>query len=143
MTRIIFRYDQEDRPRAEVEIQNGSHKFNTLPIIDSGADMTIIPKDVGETIHFNPPTRKELKKLEEMKKRKECLTGLSGVPIDHVTRNIRMQIGDYNFSLNVGWLFNKNCHVLLGRDVFEKFDVLFKQNPSKKIIFESNREVYK
>jgi len=32
--------------------------------------------------------------------------------------------------------------VLLGRDVFELFDVLFKQNPHRRVYFDSDREIF-
>lgn len=144
MTKAIFLYGQDDRPYASVTLQNGSIKLPVLPLIDSGADMTILPKDVGEALKLYPPTKKELKELEEMKKKGEGLKGLSGNPIDCVKRNIRIEIGDYNFSICVGWLFNKQCQILLGREeIFERFDILFKQNPDKKIIFQSDKKVLK
>ncbi len=129
MTRVVFEYSADfNRPVAEVIIQNGKHKYKFLSIIDSGADRTTIPKDVGELLNLEPIEKKEIKKL----------TGIGGA-INAVLRNVRLEIGDYNFSADVFWLFENEGHFLLGRDVFERFDILFKQNPEKKVIFESDK----
>lgn len=133
MTRVIFMYDQNNRPRADIIIQNGSHKLHLFPIIDSGADKTTIPKGIGEDLKLEPPKKKEI----------EEVIGLGGYKAKSVKRGVRIEIGDYPFYIDVCWLFNNDGHPLLGRDVFERFDILFKQNPHKKIIFESNKKILK
>ncbi len=129
MTRIVFEYDAGcNRPVAEVIIQNGKHKHKFLAIVDSGADRTTIPTEVGELMNLKPAQKKEIKRI----------TGIGGT-INAVLRNIRLEIGDYNFSTEVFWLFENKGYFLLGRDIFERFDILFKQNPEKKVIFESDK----
>jgi len=131
MTRAIFGYDQDKRPRADVLIQNGKHKIHLFPIIDSGADITMILKSIGERLRLKPPIKKEINKIR----------GVGG-EIKCVLRDIMILIEDYPLFLKLSWLFEDEGHALLGRDVFEKFDVLFKQSPYKKIIFESDKKVF-
>jgi len=131
MTRAVFEYDKDNRPRAEIIIQNGKHKLHLFPVIDSGADITMIPKDVGEDLRLEPPRKKEI----------EEIIGVGGV-VKCVRRNIKIEIGDYHFFLNSGWLFEDEGFALLGRDVFERFDILFKQSPHKKIILDSDKKAF-
>ncbi len=138
MVRIIFSYGQDERPRAEVIIYNDIKEIKLAPIVDSGADTTVIPQGIGEELGLIPPTEKEIRELKE-----ERLSCADGNCIDYVVRKIKMKIDCFDFELDVCWLFNnKNSHFLLGRDIFEKFDILFKQNPAKKVIFESDKNIF-
>jgi len=133
MTRVIFLYGQDNRPRADIIVQSGVHKLHLFPIIDSGADFTTLPKGVGEVLNFEPPKRKEINKVQ----------GIGGHKVKYVKRGVRIEIGDYSFYSKICWFFDDDGQPLLGRDIFEKFDILFKQNPDKKIIFESNKKKLK
>ena len=134
MTRVVFEYDMNNRPRADVIIKNNINKIKILALIDSGADVTSIPKNVGEYLRLSRPKWKEVKKIR----------GIGNIKkIKYVERDIEIKIGDGDFFyIKVWWLFNNEGEVLIGRNIFEKFDVLFKQNPNKQIIFESDKGVY-
>ena len=66
--------------------------------------------------------------------------GLAGHKTKYVKRSVEVEIGGHKFPLKITWLFkDRKTPVLIGRDIFEKFDVLFKQNPSRKVIFKRNK----
>jgi len=134
MTRVVFGYDMNNRPRADIIIRNRKYRIQIFALIDSGADVTSIPKNVGEHLRLSRPKRNEVKKIR----------GIGNIKkIKYVERSIEIKIGDDDFfSINVWWLFNNEGEVLVGRNIFDKFDILFKQNPTKQIIFESNKKVY-
>lgn len=129
----VFGYSKNNRPIADIIIQNGKHQIHLFPVIDSGEDITTIPKGIGEDLRLKQPGGKEIQKIR----------GIGGVIIKCVLRDVKIKLGDYHFFLKVSWLFENDGHALLGRDIFEKFDILFKQNPHKKIIFESDKAVFK
>jgi len=136
--RIVFSYDKDNRPRAEVTLYNNEKEVELAPIIDSGADITVIPKGIGEELGLSFPEEEELNNFRENK-----LSSAEGNLMDYVIRTIKIKIGEFNFEIDVCWLFNnKGAHFLLGRNIFDKFDILFKQNPYRKIIFESDKEVF-
>lgn len=135
MTRVVFRYDQNNRPLADLRIHNGKHKLHTFALIDSGADRTTLSKGAGKSLKFSKPRREEVKNLKGIGKKK----------IKYVLRDVMVEIGDWKFSSKICWTYKDKgeLEVLLGRDIFERFDVLFKQNPHKKIIFDSDKKRYK
>ncbi|MBU0600064.1 retropepsin-like domain-containing protein [bacterium] len=94
-------------------------------LVDSGADITLIPKRVGKELGF------VLKEGEEP----SSLGGVSGsTPI--VYRQVKLRIGEFEFDTPVAWaLLEEKIPLLLGREVvFDKFDIEFKQ-AERKVIF--------
>ncbi len=93
-------------------------------LVDSGADITLVPKEAGKKIGF------ALKEGEEI----QSIGGVSGsLPV--VYRELRLQIGEFEFNAPVAWALEEDIPFLLGREiVFDKFDIEFKQ-AEKKIIF--------
>ncbi len=137
MVRIVFNYDKDNRPRAEVVLSHGKREFITAPIIDSGADITVIPKSIGEELGLAQPTEKEIDSIKN-----EKMISADGSHLDYVLRKVVLTIGNLKFEMEVAWTFNKDGQFLLGRDIFEDFDILFKQNPNKTIIFETEKTVF-
>lgn len=123
---IVFRYKQESsripgklisRPVAEIYLKSKSGswiKFN--PYIDSGADVTLIPLSLGKLIGFSI----DEKKIEQ-------IGGIRGsIPVIYFKKEIR--IGNIQFPIQIAWALIEEVPPLLGRtDVFDKFNVLFKQ----------------
>jgi len=93
-------------------------------LVDSGADVTLFPKDVGEKLGF------KIREGEEVK----SISGVSGsIPIIH--RLLKIQIGEFEFDIPVAWALEEEVPLLLGREVvFDKFDIEFKQ-AERKVIF--------
>lgn len=93
--------------------------------IDSGADVTLLPRSVGELLGF------EIRRGEEIKEVKGL--GNSRIPI--VVRRVSMKIGEKKFEARVAWSLTEDVPLVLGRlDVFNKFDILFKER-EEKVVF--------
>ncbi|MEK9149089.1 MAG: retropepsin-like aspartic protease [Candidatus Desantisbacteria bacterium] len=93
-------------------------------LVDSGADITLIPKKVGKELGFT------LKEGEEP----DSLGGVTGsTPI--VYRQLKIRIGKFEFDAPVAWALEERVPFLLGREVvFDKFNIEFKQ-AERKVIF--------
>lgn len=123
---IIFKYKREPsrikdqfilRPVADIYLQSKSRKWIKFhPYIDSGADVMLIPLSLGKLIGLSF----DEKKIEQ-------IGGLRGsVPVIYLKHEIR--IGNIQFAAQIAWALIEEVPPLLGRtDVFDKFDVLFKQ----------------
>ncbi len=93
--------------------------------IDSGADVTLLPRSVGELLGF------EIRRGEEIKEVKGL--GNSRIPI--VVRRVSMKVGEKKFEARVAWSLTEDVPLVLGRlDVFNKFDILFKER-EEKVVF--------
>jgi hypothetical protein len=112
------------RPVAEITIVHNDKKIHLSPYIDSGADITMIPKSAGELLGFNF----EKDKIEE-------LSGIGDGKVPVITKTVKMIIGNETFDCRIGWSLIEEVPPLLGRkDVFERFAVLF-QEWDRKILF--------
>lgn len=128
---IIFKYKEESaakgkikRPVADVFIKTNSGAWIEFhPYIDSGADVTLVPLSLGKLIGLS---------FDE--NNIEQIGGIRGsIPVIYLKTEIR--IGGIQFSIQIAWALIEEVPPLLGRtDVFDKFDVLFKQK-EKLILF--------
>lgn len=105
------------RPVADVYIKGRSGawiKFH--PYIDSGADITLLPKSLGELLG-----------LTKNNSQIRYLGGIRGsVPI--IYKQTHMRIGNVDFPAEIAWALIETVPPLLGRiDVFDVFTVTFKQ----------------
>ena len=113
-----------ERPVARVILTNRGISIPEIFYVDSGADLTLIPRSVGEILKLADPTAKEMFDIKGI--------GEKGVPI--VLRPVRMQVGDFQFQARIGWALVEDIPLLLGReDVFPVFDILFSKN--RKTVF--------
>jgi hypothetical protein len=108
-------------------LKDGSESHIDM-IVDSGADITFIPKKVGERfglIHYPD---------EPFFKAK----GVGG-PVPYLLRQMKVNIDGIILLIKVIWGQDEQSEeVLLGRaDVFDRFDVLFSQK-KRKIVFLPN-----
>jgi hypothetical protein len=87
-------------------------------LVDSGADISIIPKWTGEDLGLQIAESEYIEKAE----------GVNGT-VDYVIRNLTFDIDGHIFKAPVGWIQTEGVDdVLLGREVvFDIFDVEFKQ----------------
>jgi hypothetical protein len=94
-------------------------------IVDSGADVTFIPKKIGQQLGF-------------VKSHGEAVEMASGVgsKVSYLVRKNAILINDIELNIHLLWgQDDKIGDILLGRmDVFEHFDVTFSQS-REKIIF--------
>ncbi|HLB60426.1 MAG TPA: hypothetical protein VJL83_02380 [Patescibacteria group bacterium] len=122
---IVFKYKQEPlgngqsiaRPVADVYLKTKNNSWIEFhPYIDSGADITMIPLSLGRLIGLH---------LDESKVVQ--IGGIRGsVPVIYDKSTIK--IGSEIFQARISWSLIEDVPPLLGRtDVFDRFDVTFKQ----------------
>ena len=106
------------RPFADVILQNGDKELLYLMLVDSGADLTLIPKSVGDYLGFriDNDAVKEVKGVDEQ-----------NVPI--ILKKLNLKIGDRKIEAHIAWCLIEEVPLVLGRkDVFDNFEVVFKDN---------------
>lgn len=131
---ITFKYRKEkgrlgkviDRPVALLEFRSSNGKWvREYLYIDSGADITLVPRSVGDLIGF------ELDPEESI----EEIGGIAGsLPVVH--RRVKTKIGSCELEVEIVWALTEEVPLLLGRkDVFDVFHITFKQNQGV-VVFE-------
>lgn len=126
MTIFYYRlFGTVKRPVATIYLKSKNEKWVEYePYIDSGADVTLIPFSLGKFLGL---------KIDEGKIEK--IGGIRGsLPVIYFQNKVR--IGEIEFMAKVGWSLVDNVPPLLGRaDIFDRFNVIFKQKEDK-ILFE-------
>jgi len=91
------------------------HADRVVPVemyVDSGADVTVIPRRLGEFLGFV---------IEQREISEICGNGCAVVLI--IVKNTRMDIGEREFDARIAWAMINDVPPLLGRlDVFDRFD---------------------
>ena len=107
------------RPVARVIFINQEREFPQWAYVDSGADMTLIPKSLGDLIGFKVSDQEEIKEVKGV--------GERGIPV--ILKKTNIQIGDKKIESHVAWSLIEEVPLLLGRkDVFDTFEIIFKNN---------------
>ncbi len=133
---IEFDYLEEDsrlfgkifRPVASVQFidQKGERLFAYM-YIDSGADITLIPRELGETLGFKIADDEIIE-----------IGGLGDAKVPVIIRTVTMLLGEKEITCRVAWALVEEVPPLLGRtDLFDLFKITFDQK-NKKIIFREN-----
>jgi len=108
-------------PSCELIIFRKQKKYKYTFIIDSGADITIIPKSVGE--QMNLP-----------KGKLRYLGGISG-RIGYYINTVNLELANKKLKAKIAWSTKDTVPLLLGRkDIFNQFKICFKEK-NKKVIF--------
>ena len=131
MPAIEFSYRQEEargepvfRPVARVLLENRGRAVVLFPYIDSGADVTLVPKSVGEALG-----------LQLAQGDVQELSGIGEGRVAVAFKTVRMTIGENPFDCRIAWALIEEVPPLRGRrDVFDRFAVLFREW-DRKIIF--------
>lgn len=112
------------RPVARIILINGEVEAPEHLYVDSGADISLIPKSVGDILGF------AIEKMDEITEIKGV--GERGVPI--IIKKLKIRIGEKLLETRIAWALIEEVPMLLGRaDIFSLFDICFKKN--KKTIF--------
>lgn len=112
------------RPVAKIVLINKDKKIPQIFYVDSGADITLIPRSIGEILDLDNPSPSEIIDIKGI--------GEKGVPM--VLRKVTIQLGDMLLDSKIGWTLIEDVPLLLGReDFFKYFDIIFSKN--KKTIF--------
>ena len=90
--------------------------------MDSGADFTIIPYQMGKFLKLD-------KSASEIKE----IGGIGGNVAARFA-DIQMKIEDHEFDCTLAWIQIEQVPFLLGREtIFDKFDITFRQSKRKTI----------
>ena len=112
------------RPVAEIIFINNNNKVLETAYVDSGADLSLIPRSIGDVLGF---TIEKDNKITEIKG-----IGEIGVPI--IIKNIKIKIGEKIIDSRIAWALIEEVPLLLGRtDIFNLFNISFLKN--KKTVF--------
>ena len=105
------------QPKYPVTLSFGQNRTLNI-LIDSGADISLIPYQLGLDLGYH-------KLPEEINNKGESVGGI----VEYLLRNIEMEIDKNRFSAPVAWLQTVDCdEILIGREVvFDLFDIEFKQ----------------
>jgi len=122
---LVFYYSAVDnRPYAFVEIRYGEQSNRERLLVDSGADFTVIRKNIGLALGFSLEENEEIKEL-----------GGIGGGIPAVFREVEMVIGEYRFSAKIAWALVENIPLILGqKDVFDHFNIEFRKS-NRQVVF--------
>lgn len=113
------------RPLARVKLINENMETTADMYVDSGADITLIPYSVGIALGFSLKPEDEIRRIG----------GVGGGKISVVVRRVKMRIGSMELNVRVAWCVSEDVPLILGRlDVFNKFDILFKER-EEKVVF--------
>ncbi len=112
------------QPKYEV-ILKATHSSQINILVDSGADISLISRQLGESLGLT-------KLPEELILEGETVGG----NVSYLLRNLEISINSHQFTAPFAWLQTDDCEeILLGREVvFDLFDIEFKQ-AEEKIIF--------
>lgn len=112
------------RPVAKITLIYQDVSVPEIFYVDSGADITLVPRSIGEILAFDNPSPAEINDVKGI--------GGKGIPI--VIREVTMVLGDFKIQSKIGWALIEDVPLLLGReDFFTYFDVIFRKN--KKVVF--------
>lgn len=112
------------RPFAKVTLIADVNLITEWFFIDSGADVSLVSLSIGKLLGFT------LKEGEEIKQ----LSGIGRSAVPYVLRAIKMKIGEKEFDVRIAWSLLEDVPLVLGRlDVFDKFDIIFKEREGKVI----------
>jgi len=118
----VKRHEWQPKHRVVLKV-NTSKSLEML--VDSGADFSLIPRDLGLVLGYELAVAEHLSQAE----------GIGG-SVKYALRDVEIQLDSYTFTAPVAWMQTEAYQdVLLGREVvFDLFDIEFKQ-ADEKIVF--------
>ncbi len=106
------------RPVARIILINGDIEVPEMVYVDSGADVTLIPRSVGELLNFKIEADD---KIEEIK-------GIGDLGIPIVIKKVKIKIAEKLINARIAWSLVEEVPLLLGRvDIFKLFDITFEK----------------
>jgi len=122
---FAFRRESSDlfgsiwRPVARVVVIHRRRRVPQLFYVDSGADVSLIPKSVGDLLGLTLRSPHEIREIKGI--------GERGVPI--VIRRLQLQVGSRVVPTRVAWCLLEEVPLLLGRlDCFRLFEITFRHD---------------
>lgn len=116
-------------------IGNSRIKIEFMALIDSGADLSIIPKEVADLLNLN---------LEGKKDKSRGIGGEVDVINTIITINIKKGHEDYSFTIPIQVILDKpHIPILLGRaGFFDEFKIIFDQINERVLLKKVVRQNY-
>ncbi len=112
------------RPVARIYFVNDGVEYPEHVYVDSGADISLIPKSIGDIIGFIIEKTDQITEIKGI--------GERGVPI--IIKKVKIKIEEKLLETRIAWALIEEVPLLLGRaDIFNLFDICFKKN--KKTVF--------
>ena len=106
------------RPVAKVIFKHAGIEVPQWVYVDSGADMTLIPKSMGDLLGF---------KINEDKITEVKGVGERVIPV--VIKKAKIQIGEKEIEIHLAWSLVEEVPMLLGRkDLLDHFEILLKND---------------
>ena len=112
-------------PTAQVRLVTAKATYFCEMIVDSGADITLIPKSMGEFLGFSLTQENEIREDR----------GIGEGAIPYIIKVLNIKIGEYIIHSRIGITLIEEVPLILGRlDVFDHFNIEFRQK-GRLIIF--------
>lgn len=128
------------RPRVEMRLSNGDHSIRIVMLIDSGADVTLIPKEIAEILNLDLTTGEKIQSFSASEKF-ETIGKEINTELIKGTKAINLGKMEVRISLKEAHAESLNSHALLGRNhFFKKFDITFRENTFKIILKKPKRK---
>ncbi|MFQ6113361.1 MAG: hypothetical protein ACE5NG_04625 [bacterium] len=116
------------KPIIPITIIGPKRSLNIFVLLDSRADLSLIPYSVGETIGL---------KLD-IENRSE-VQGIGEGSVPYILNKVKLKIENIEISARTGWALIEEVPFILGRlDVFQNFSVEFKEFENKIILKQLN-----
>ncbi|MFQ5752913.1 MAG: aspartyl protease family protein [bacterium] len=116
------------KPIVPVTLIGPKRSLNIFMLLDSGADLSLIPYSVGETIGL------EL----DIEHRSE-VQGIGEGSVSYILSEAKLKIENIEISARVAWALIEEVPFILGRlDVFQNFSVEFREFENKIILKQLN-----
>lgn len=138
---LTFKYTKEEhkgktiyRPRVEIRLSNGINSIKIVMLVDSGADVSFIPKEVAETLELDIITGEKIIASSASEKF-ETMAKIVDAELIKGSKKINIGKMEVRVSLKESHTDTLNSHALLGRSsFFKKFDITFRENTFKIIL---------
>jgi len=123
---ITFHYRKEPsvisgavlRPIADVTLEANNRRVEVVMYIDSGADITMIPLEVGKVLGFKQNPKDEILEIR----------GVSGSGVPYILKTAEIILNGEKFKIRLAWALTEEVPLLLGRmDIFSKFKITFEE----------------
>lgn len=121
---IKFHYRKESsqisgtvlRPVADVTLEANNRTVEIAMYIDSGADITMIPLEVGKALGLKHDLDDEILEIK----------GVSGSGVPYILKRADIILNGKKLKIRLAWALIEEVPLLLGRmDIFPKFKIIF------------------
>ncbi len=121
---IKFHYRKESsiisgmilRPVADIILEYKNRRVEAVMYIDSGADITMIPLEVGKALGLKQNPKDEILEIK----------GVSGSGVPYILKKANIILNGKKLNIRLAWALIEEVPLLLGRlDIFPKFKITF------------------